>query len=289
MTDYRREQETPRNPFSPSTVWEFLTRRRSEGQFDIMDFITYLYLIVGAIVMFGPVLWLVMSSFKDESLINAPNPTFLPYRQETITVRGYNRDLPSNVDVPEPSFEFGKIGMEGYTRQIGLIDVTFKELHFNGVAAPAELTDIRADNGVVHGLEGVLVPPALESQLRDLQNTNPDVALNIVPSEEPAESGNLLEIVSGHPRMTVMGQLLASSSLAELVTGEERYTVLSPTDDAFIDFADEYGDKVLAALLMLENKPVLDELVRYHLLPDKSCLTTNPPEILFAGIQSRPI
>lgn len=71
----------------------FLTRRRGGKRFDVSDVITYLYLIVGTVVMFGPVLWLVMSSFKPlEGLYQFP-PTFLPYQQETVKVAGYDQPL----------------------------------------------------------------------------------------------------------------------------------------------------------------------------------------------------
>jgi len=45
----------------------FLTRRRGGKRFDITDLITYAYLLAGVIVMFGPILWLGMSSFKPLS------------------------------------------------------------------------------------------------------------------------------------------------------------------------------------------------------------------------------
>jgi alpha-1,4-digalacturonate transport system permease protein len=45
-------------------ILAFLMRRRGGKRFDITDIITYAYLLAGVIVMFGPVLWLVMSSFK---------------------------------------------------------------------------------------------------------------------------------------------------------------------------------------------------------------------------------
>ena len=68
-----------------SGIRGFLTRRQGR-QFNITDFVTYLYLVVGTIVMFGPVLWLVLSSFKDESLIRSSDPTFLPYRIQFTTI-----------------------------------------------------------------------------------------------------------------------------------------------------------------------------------------------------------
>ena len=55
----------------------FLTRKYSDkpGQkyggsgLHWTDWVSYAYLLTGLIVMFGPVLWLVMSSFKTESCL----------------------------------------------------------------------------------------------------------------------------------------------------------------------------------------------------------------------------
>src|SRR5512136_2280373 len=70
-----------------------LTRRRGGKRLDITDIITYAYLIAGAVVMFGPVLWLVMSSFKPLSGLYEFPPSFLPYRQESVKVEGYDKPL----------------------------------------------------------------------------------------------------------------------------------------------------------------------------------------------------
>lgn len=57
-------------------------------------FMTYGYLLLGVIVMFGPVLWLVMSSFKSSGDIKRFPPRFLPYHQEMVAVAGYDKPLP---------------------------------------------------------------------------------------------------------------------------------------------------------------------------------------------------
>ncbi|MBI5670114.1 MAG: carbohydrate ABC transporter permease [Chloroflexi bacterium] len=43
--------------------------------------------------MFGPVIWLALSSFKPQSQLVRFPPTLLPYRQETVTVAGYEQPL----------------------------------------------------------------------------------------------------------------------------------------------------------------------------------------------------
>ena len=55
--------------------WIFGSPRRQSA-------LTYAYLFLGVVVMFGPVLWLVMASFKSYGDIQRFPPRFLPYHQE---------------------------------------------------------------------------------------------------------------------------------------------------------------------------------------------------------------
>ena len=70
----------------------FLTRGRQRLHWT--DVLSYAYLMVGLFVMFAPVLWLVMSSFKTESAIGQFPPTFMPYSQKTVLVAGHDKPLP---------------------------------------------------------------------------------------------------------------------------------------------------------------------------------------------------
>lgn len=98
-------------------VHEFITRTSKPGQLGWSDIVTYLYLFFGTLLMFGPVLWLVMSSFKTPAgLIEFP-PSFFPVSQETVTVEGYDEPLPLfNVTLPDGSrqtlAQIRRIGLE---------------------------------------------------------------------------------------------------------------------------------------------------------------------------------
>jgi len=72
----------------------FLTRRHGGSRIDLADVLTYLYLLAGVVVMFGPVLWLVMSSFKTQSNLFDFPPSFLPQKQDTVMIEGYAEPLP---------------------------------------------------------------------------------------------------------------------------------------------------------------------------------------------------
>jgi alpha-1,4-digalacturonate transport system permease protein len=77
-----------------STILDFLTRTRGRSRLHITDMLTYLYLTLGVIVMFGPVIWLVLSSFKTSAEVVKFPPRLWPYRQETVQVEGYDEPLP---------------------------------------------------------------------------------------------------------------------------------------------------------------------------------------------------
>jgi len=79
-------------------------------------FFTYGYLLLGVIVMFGPVLWLVMSSFKSSGDILRFPPRFLPYYQETVQVAGYDEPLP----LYNVTLEDGSSAQLAQKRRVGL-------------------------------------------------------------------------------------------------------------------------------------------------------------------------
>ncbi len=77
----------------------FLTRTRGSrdkggSRLHWTDWFTYGYLLLGIVLMFGPVIWLVMSSFKTDAELNNFPPRFLPYAQETVTLEGHAKPMP---------------------------------------------------------------------------------------------------------------------------------------------------------------------------------------------------
>jgi alpha-1,4-digalacturonate transport system permease protein len=71
----------------------FLTRTRGRGRFDITDWLTWIYLFAAIFLMFGPVLWVVLSSFKTEAALQEYPPTLLPLAPITVSVEGYEEPL----------------------------------------------------------------------------------------------------------------------------------------------------------------------------------------------------
>lgn len=85
-------------------IKRFLTRTRNPRRFSISDFLSYLYLIFGIFLMFGPVLWLVLSSLKTPAALVEFPPSLLPYGQDSVIVEGYDEPLPLfDVNLPDGS------------------------------------------------------------------------------------------------------------------------------------------------------------------------------------------
>src|SRR6059058_3946551 len=77
-----------------ASVATMLSARRGRGKADWTDWVSYGYLLLGLILMFGPVLWLVLSSFKSAAALNEFPPQLLPYGQQSVAVAGQEKPLP---------------------------------------------------------------------------------------------------------------------------------------------------------------------------------------------------
>jgi alpha-1,4-digalacturonate transport system permease protein len=72
----------------------FLLGRRGRNGWHWTDIVTFLWLGAGVVVMFGPAVWLVLSSFKSPAGLAEYPPTLLPYAAQTVVVEGYDKPLP---------------------------------------------------------------------------------------------------------------------------------------------------------------------------------------------------
>src|SRR6059058_6695211 len=100
-----------------ASVATMLSARRGRGKADWTDWVSYGYLLLGLVLMFGPVLWLVLSSFKSAAALNEFPPQLLPYGQAAVTVPGHTEPLPLfRVKLPDGSTreaaELRRIGIE---------------------------------------------------------------------------------------------------------------------------------------------------------------------------------
>ena len=117
------------------TVSGYLTKKRGGKKVDFTDVISYAYLFLGVIIMFGPILWLVLSSFKTSGEIAKFPPRLLPYRQDTASVEGYDEPLP----LYQITFEDGSVRTLAQVRRVGL------EAQLVDPANPGELIKVNID------------------------------------------------------------------------------------------------------------------------------------------------
>ena len=76
------------------TVASMLVARRGRGRLHLTDWLSYLYLVLGIVMMFGPALWLTASSFKTKAALQEFPPSFLPMGQKEVAVPGRPDGLP---------------------------------------------------------------------------------------------------------------------------------------------------------------------------------------------------
>jgi len=100
-----------------SAVSKFLFRRRGGNVWHWTDIVTWVWLIGGLIIMFGPALWLVFSSFKSPAQLAEFPPTILPYVSQQAEVEGYDKPL-NLYDVTLPD---GSTRVLAEVRRIGIV------------------------------------------------------------------------------------------------------------------------------------------------------------------------
>jgi alpha-1,4-digalacturonate transport system permease protein len=96
-------------------VLAFLTRRRGGDRWHWTDIVTFGWLACGLIVIFGPALWLVSSSFKTPAQLAEFPPTLLPYVEETAIIEGEAKPL------YRVTFEDGSTKTLAELRRVGII------------------------------------------------------------------------------------------------------------------------------------------------------------------------
>ena len=100
-----------------SGIVRFLTRRRGGKGWHWTDVVTWVWLIGGLFIMFGPAVWLVGSSFKSPAALAEFPPTILPYVTQKVTVEGYDKPL----DLYEATLEDGSTAVLAEVRRIGVV------------------------------------------------------------------------------------------------------------------------------------------------------------------------
>ncbi|AMJ59785.1 carbohydrate ABC transporter permease [Bosea sp. PAMC 26642] len=97
-------------------VATLIKARRKAGRWHWTDVAAYAYLAFGVVLMFGPVAWLMLSSFKTQAGLLEFPPSLLPMSQQEVTVAGYPQRLP----LFEVTMEDGAKRVLAQVRRIGI-------------------------------------------------------------------------------------------------------------------------------------------------------------------------
>jgi transforming growth factor-beta-induced protein len=125
-------------------------------------------------------------------------------------------------------------------------------------AAPVVGTDIMAANGVIHIIDGVLIPAEEEGHLETLLTELPETTLaDLITARAEDNDAQVRQFAN----------LLLAAHSAELVdalaTGGP-FTLFAPTDAAFATFLAANG---LTLADLDDNAELLTEILQYHLVP----------------------
>jgi len=128
-----------------STLMAFFSRTSGKkGNLTTTDRLTYLYLSFGTILMFGPIIWLVMSSFKTPAELVKFPPRLFPYAQETINVPGFGEEEEVEVEVDgfTSSLTLMQVEVDGEIEELVQIDQTEEGLVMADPNNPEEVVTI---------------------------------------------------------------------------------------------------------------------------------------------------
>ena len=76
-----------------SLVKNIITQKKYKEKYHWTDYFSYFYLFLGVFLMFGPIIWLGLSSVKSLAGIQEYPPTILPLSQIQVEVDGYGKPL----------------------------------------------------------------------------------------------------------------------------------------------------------------------------------------------------
>jgi transforming growth factor-beta-induced protein len=119
------------------------------------------------------------------------------------------------------------------------------EVEDNGVFLNGDveviITDIEADNGIIHVIDAVLLPPSEEETMEEM--------------------GSIVDIAVADGNFTTLVAAVEAAGLAETLSGEGEFTVFAPTDDAFAALPEGIVESLLE-----DPAGALTDILLYHVL-----------------------
>ena len=132
--------------------------------------------------------------------------------------------------------------------------------------------DLAADNGIVHVINAVLLPPDVAEALgAGMEDTTTTTAAPTT-TEAPAELGTIVDVAVESGEFPTLVAALQATGLDEVLAGEGPFTVFAPTEDAFAAALDALG---ITAEELLADTDTLTSILTYHVLA-----TNAPAEVV---------
>jgi transforming growth factor-beta-induced protein len=129
-------------------------------------------------------------------------------------------------------------------------------------------TDIQAENGVVHIIDGVLLPP--ENALTTSGQGSPDETL--------------LQVLEDDGRFTIFLDLAEQAGLSdELSNVNDSYTVFAPTDAAFDSLSEEQAND------FTRDSDTIETILSYHFVGDQLGINQIATDDYIPTVEGRPL
>ena len=98
-------------------VKNIVTQKKYKEKYHWTDYFSYFYLFLGVFLMFGPIIWLGLSSVKTLAGIQENPPTILPLSQIQVEVDGYKKPL----SLYNVTLEDGRVTELAEIKRVGII------------------------------------------------------------------------------------------------------------------------------------------------------------------------
>ena len=121
------------------------------------------------------------------------------------------------------------------------------------------IADVAASNGIIHAVDGVLLPPTVAEALGLGDAMEEEEAM-----EEESAVGNLAEVAADAGAFTTLLAAVEAAGLTGAITAEgSEFTVFAPTDDAFAAALEALN---LSAEDLLADTDLLTTILTYHVV-----------------------
>merc|ERR1712193_273961 len=129
--------------------------------------------------------------------------------------------------------------------------------------------DNKASNGVVHIIDGVLLPPSTDAAVPELQSWRP----------------NIVQLAEHTQDLSTLVSAVVAAGLADTLSSAGKFTVFAPTNEAF----KALPAGVLDSLMKPENKAKLVDILKYHVLPEEVLSTQLKPFQAVTTVEGKPL